>query len=476
MRRAARRAAGLLAVGLIALSLAGCLVGPNYEVPEPVGPDLWHQDLVRGLGSGEAALQTWWTLLEDPILTSIVARAAEANLDIRTAVARVDEARAARGIARGQWFPSIFAGAGYEYRQLAPAAFGGGGLPGVGEPQNFGSLGVDGSWELDFFGRIRRSVESASASLEGSIEDYRDVLVSIFAEVGLNYVDARTFQQRVAFAERNAANQRETLQLVRDRNAAGLVGDLDVRQAEQNLATTEALIPTLRIGLAQAIHRLGVLIGQPPDALYAELAPPRDIPEPPADVLVGLPRDLLRQRPDVRRAERDLAAQHAQIGVATAELYPKFSLLGQFAFQTIDAARFFSGDATAFSIGPAVQWNLFDGGRARSNIHVQEARTEALARTYEQTVLAAYEDVENFLVAFSQEQERRDSLQRSADASAAAVELVKTLYRTGLTDFQNVLDTERTLFQQEDALADSEGLVVGNLINLYRALGGGWAP
>ncbi len=453
---------------------AGCAVGPNYAPPEPEVPDRWHEELARGLAEGQAPLQTWWTTLDDPMLDSLVERAVAGNLDLKRAVARVDEARARRGIARGQWFPTLDSLSSYSREKISEEAFP---IPGIGgNAQNRYTVGLDASWEIDFFGRIRRSTESANASLEATVEDYRDALVLLLAEVGLAYVDVRSFQQRIDYARSNVRTQQGSLRLTRDRNAAGLVSDLDVRQAELNLATTEALIPSLQIGLTLAIHRLGVLLGQHPSALRAELETPTPIPSPPSEILVGLPTELLRQRPDLRSAERQLAAQTAQIGVAKADLYPRFALLGTFAFDALDAAKLFTGDASAFSFGPAVRWNLFDGGRIRANVKAQESLTEQALLGYEQTLLLALEEVEDAFVAYVQENERRDTLQRSVTAAGAAVKLVNTLYRTGLTNFQNVLDTERSLFQQQDQLAQSEGQVTQNLIQIYRALGGGWSP
>ena len=453
---------------------AGCAVGPNYAQPEPEMPDRWHEELARGLAEGQAPLQTWWTTLDDPMLDSLIERAVADNLDLEQAVARVNEARARRGIARGQWFPTLDSLSSYSRRQISEESVP---LAGVGgNAQNFYSVGLDASWEIDLFGRIRRSTESANASLEASVEDYRDTLVLLLSEVGRAYVDVRTFQQRIDYAESNVRTQQGSLRLTRDRNAAGLVSDLDVRQAEQNLANTQAFIPSLRIGLTQSINRLGVLLGQHPTALRAELETPTPIPSPPSEVLVGLPTELLRQRPDLRSAERQLAAQTAQIGVAKADLYPRLALLGTFAFDALDAAKLFTGDAGAFSFGPSVRWNFFDGGRIRSNVKAQESLTEQALLGYEQTVLLALEDVENAFVAYVQENDRRDYLQRSVTAAGEAVKLVNTLYRTGLTNFQNVLDTERSLFQRQDELAESEGRVTQNLVQIYRALGGGWSP
>ena len=474
--RARRRSRAALTPVLLALAwLPGCAVGPNYVAPEPALPDAWHEELSRGLTEGQADLHTWWTVFDDPLLTRLVERASRGSLDIKLAIARIDEARARRGFARGEWFPSLD-GVGAVQRSRTSKEI----SAAVPAPQSrtdtFYAAGFDASWEIDLFGRIRRSVESASAGLEASIEDYRDVLVSTFAEIGTTYVEVRALQARIQSAESNVETQRGALQLTSDRNRAGLVGDLDVRQAEQNLASTEATIPALRSALVQAINRLGVLLGQPPSTLHGELGPAAPIPKPPDQTLVGLPAELLRQRPDIRAAERQLAAQTAQIGVATADLYPRLSLVGTFALEATDFVDWFTGDATSYGFGPALRWNIFDFGRIRSNIEAQDALTEQALVSYEQTLLFALEDVEDAMVSYVQENDRRDALERSAVAARQAVELVDTLYRTGLTDFQNVLDSQRTQFLQEDALAQSEGFVSQNLIRIYRALGGGWQP
>jgi multidrug efflux system outer membrane protein len=259
-------------------------------------------------------------------------------------------------------------------------------------------------------------------------------------------------------------------------NLAGLSPLLDVRQAELNLATTESDIPVFRFQLDQAINRIGVLLGDYPSALQAELSEPAQIPEPPEDIAIGLPAELLRQRPDIRQAEREIAAQTAQIGVATAELYPQFSIFGTFALQAVDSVKFFTGQNFAGSIGPQFRWRIFEGGRLRDNIRIQEAITEELLYNYENTVLGALEEVENAMVSYVQDVDRKKSLEESVKAAESAVELVETLYKTGLTDFQNVLDTQRSLFQQQDQLAQSRGNIVQDLIGLYRALGGGWSP
>ena len=463
-----------LAAVASALALASCAVGPNYVEPEPPIPDAWHLKLTRGLAEGQASLQTWWTTLADQQLNDLIERAYVGNLDLAIAIDRMDEARARRGIARGDWFPDADAGASFQRVRTSgdfpPLPLNG------NQTTSIWSAGLDASWELDFFGRIRRSVEAADAGLMASVENYRDVLVVLYADVATSYVSVRTLQERIRYARSNVELQRQTMQLTVDRNKAGLAPVLDVRQAELNLATTEAFIPTLEAARVRTINRLGVLLGMTPGVLHQELAWEAPIPLPPPAIPVALPFELLRQRPDIRRAERELASQSAQIGVATADLYPRFALLGTFAFDATDLTSLFTGDTRSFGFGPAFRWNLFDGGRVRSNIQAEEALARQAESVYQNTVLAAYEEVESSMVDYEQEYERRDALERSVVAARASVELVTTLYRTGLTDFQNVLDTQRALFTQQDALANSNGTVTLNLIRIYKALGGGWTP
>jgi NodT family efflux transporter outer membrane factor (OMF) lipoprotein len=441
--------------------------------PELVSPDQWHHQLTRGLTTGDASLRTWWQVFNDPILDSLIQRSADGNIDLKVAVSRIEEARARRGVARGAWFPFID-GIGSYARNLIPDNS----LPpvpGLDDKFDLYEFGVDSSWEIDVFGRIRRSVESADASLEATVENYRDVLVSLYSEVALNYVRVRSLQERIRYAESNIVSQSKTLELVTIRKEAGLVGDLDVQQADLNLAQTEAFLPILRRLLVDAINRLGVLVGAYPDALHDELGKPGPIPGPPPDIAVGVPAELVRQRPDLRRAERELAAQTARIGVATSDLYPRFSLVGSFTFSGTKFKRVWEGDSFGFGAGPSVRWNVFDGGRIRNNIKAEEAIAEQAFYTYEQTLLRALEEVDGSMTAYVEEGDRRDKLLRAVAAAQKSVELVNELYLIGLTDFQNVKDSERDLFIQQDELAASEGQVTENLVRIYRALGGGWA-
>lgn len=458
-------------------SLQACTaVGPDYQAPQTRLPDLWHQDLTKGLKDGKTDLREWWTRLQDPMLNNLIARAGAGNLDLKQAVARILEARANVGIAAGAELPQVGAGGQIETGRVSEGVAGKVVNPPRKQSSTLYSTGLDATWELDLWGRISRQVESADAGLQASVEDYRDVLVSLYAEVAQRYVDVRTAQARIKALVENVESQKKTLRLVQDRLRAELASDLEVAQAELNLATTESQVPTVRQDLAAAVHRLGVLLGERPTALYAELRETKPIPQPPKEILVGLPTELLRQRPDIRAAERRLAAQTAQIGVATADLYPRFSLTGFFAFENFGVSDVFNWKNRAYGLGPTMQWNVFDGGRIRSNIQAQDAITQQLLTSYEQTVLDALRQVEDAMAFYIQENDRQDALYRSVVAAAKSVKLVQTLYVTGLTDFQNVQDQERRKSEQDDQYAQSQGAVTKYLVDIYRSLGGGWAP
>jgi multidrug efflux system outer membrane protein len=478
-RASAPRRAPLLALMVMLLALSqGCRVGPEYTPPAAPLPDQWHVDATQGLDDGTTHLHSWWQTLEDPILDSIVDRAIAGNLDLRLAVQRIAEARALYGVASGARYPSVD-GVGFWERNGSKGTILDAGPPAAQRSdwgaRNFYGTGFDATWEIDVFGRVSRSVESSQASFEATVEDYRDVLVTLLADVAFNYVELRALQKRLEVTDQNVGTQKGTLRLTTDRYEAELVGQLDVRQAEQNLASTESTIPQLRIAMIGALNRLAVLLGVVPGALADELGGDAPIPQGEDPVNAGVPADMLRQRPDVRAAERQLAAQTALIGVATADLYPRFTLSGVFAFEGA-SAQIFQPNGITWGFGPQFRWNIFDGGRIRSTIKVEDARTDQALSTYEQTVLLALEDVENSMVSYQQEKIRRDALHRSVVAARKAVDLVDTLYRTGLVDFQNVLDTQRTQFVEEDRLVQSEGFVTQNLIGIYRALGGGWEP
>ena len=468
----------LLTFSLILLQ--GCFsigpkVGPDYEPPKLTMQDTWHQEITKGLEDGEANLQTWWSVFNDPVLNGLIERAGEGNKDLKIAFARIKEARAQRGIAASERYPELDA-TGTAQKIRSPHTF----FPPTTQKSrtdDFFMFGGEGSWEIDFWGRIDRSVESADASLEASVEDYRDVLVVLYAEVASNYVEVRTLQERIKYIRGNIETQRKSLQLTKDRFKVGLAADLDVQQAQLNLSKTKSTLPTLQMMLVQTINRLGVLLGKHPDTLHDELGKPASIPKPSEQITVGLPLDLLRQRPDIRQAERELAAQTALIGVATADLYPTFSLLGSLKVAANDFSDAISySKSRMYNYGTSFKWNIFTGGRVRNQIRVEGAQTEQALESYEKTVLNALEDVENAMVSYIQERVRREDLEQSVTAARKSVEHVIILYKTGLSDFQDVQQMELFKFQQEDQFADSKGTVIQNLISIYRSLGGGWAP
>ncbi len=340
--------------------------------------------------------------------------------------------------------------------------------------ENLFQIGFDATWELDVFGGIRRSVEATDADLGAFEESRRDVLVTLISEVALNYVQLRGTQRRLAIAQENIAAQRDTLDLTRDRHRTGFTNELDVTQAAAQLATTQSQVPLLESAIRQAVYQLSVLVGQPPAALVTELEQAAPIPTTPPAVPVGMPSDLLRRRPDIRAAERQLAAATARVGEATADLFPKFSLTGSFGPQVSDIQHLLDRRSLAWSIGPGISWPIFDGGRIRANIQVRDAQQEQALATCEKTVLTALQDVENALVAYTNERRRYQALAEAVASNQRSVELSNDLYVRGLGAFLNVLDSQRALYASQDELVQSETTAVTNLISLYKALGGGW--
>jgi NodT family efflux transporter outer membrane factor (OMF) lipoprotein len=445
-------------------------VGPDYKTPEIAAPVEWSQNFRAGLNAAEPEAETlakWWTTLGDADLSNLMERATRGNLNLKKAQARIREARARRGIAEAGLFPALNVGGSATVSRSSEDS-------GSGQRRELYRTGFDASWELDVFGGVRRSIEAAQGDLEASAADYQDVLVSLFAEVALNYVEARTFQTQLQVAEENLKAQAETLQLTEWRFAAGLVSSLDVEQAKTNLESTRSQLPKLRSNIEAAKNRLAILLGVFPGTLEAQLAARKPIPEAPLEVAIGVPAEVLRRRPDVRRAERQLAAQTARIGVATADLYPKFSLPGSIGLEALSANHLFSTANRAWSLMGSFAWTVFKGGAIRQNIEVQNALQEQALEQYEATILTALEEVENSLVAYAEEQDRRDTLTEATQAAQRAAELARDQYASGLIDFQTVLDAERSVLSFQDQLAQSRGQVTSNVISLYKALGGGW--
>jgi len=459
-----------LAAVLAILILAGCAtVGPDYVPPDTPVAATWHTQLKGGLAVGEQDPQTlaaWWTTLNDPELSSLTYRAVSGNLDLKKARARVREARARRGIAKADLFPALNAAGSATWSRTSKDT-------GTGKTSELYNASFDAGWELDLFGGVRRSVEAAGADLQASQEDLRNVLVSLLAEVALNYVEVRTLQARLAVAEANLEAQSETCQLTQWRYEAGLSDGLAVQQARYNLESTRSQIPTLRTGLEETMNRIAVLLGEQPGKVHAELEKRGPIPVTPPEVAVGVPADLLRRRPDVRQAERQLAAQTARIGAATADLYPKLTLSGSIGLEALSLNNASPGILT-LSGGPQITWAIFKAGAIRQNIEVQSALQEQALIQYEATILGALEEVENALKAYAEEQRRRDDLREATDAAQKAVDLAQHKYQAGLTDFNNVLDAQRSLLSFQEQLTQSDGTVTSNLVRLYKALGGGW--
>jgi len=472
----------LFPVVLVLLLLGACSVGPNYRHPKVAAPEQWSTPLAGGETHGAAGLPAWWKNFHDPVLNALVAHAVSANLDLKIAAARVREARAQYRIALANFGPTVDTGAFAGRTRLSKNVADNIRVPptlpiqGIDVPmENEAYLtGFEASWELDVFGGNRRGAEAGKAEVGAAEFGRRNALVILLAEVGRNYVELRGGQRRLEIANKNIKAQQEALEISRDRFKNGLTSDLDVQQSAALLATTQAEVPRLEIFIQSSINRLDVLLGQQPGTLTAEISTPSRIPSAPPKVPVGLPSELLCRRPDVRQAERQLAAANARIGVATADLFPKFSLTGAGGYLSVSTDDWFSKGSQFWALGPTVQWRIFDSGKIRANIRVQNARQEQALAAYEKVMLTAFEEVENGLVAYAKEQVRRRSLADAVKASQESLHLANQLYSKGLTNFINVLDAERSLYQTEDALAQSDKAVTQNLIALYKALGGGW--
>jgi len=453
------------------LLLTGCVsVGVDYQKPGTAVPDAWSQSVAKDLRGSKSSLEQWWKGFNDPTLNQLIDRARQSNPDLAQALERVTEARAQRGIAASQLFPQAGAGGSYSRNRASESLLGP--APPT-NPSNLYAAGFDAGWEIDVFGGIRRSIESAEAGIDAAGETYRDALVSLFSEVALNYIEYRTIQQRIIVAEGNIGTQRGSRDLAQSRLDNGLVPRIDVTQAETNLAISESLLPLLRAQLAFAKNRLATLTGGYPASVEKLLASTRPIPVPKSGYSAGLPADLLRARPDVRRAERELAAQTAAIGVAEADLYPRFTLFGDFSLRSVTTGDFLDSGSRAYSFGPAFQWQIFSAGRIRNAVLAEESRTSQALSRYESTVLRAVEEVESSMAAVANERDRLQSLEKAVASSGETVGLIQDNYQNGLVNFQNVLDAERTKFNVDDDLVVSQGQIAKSYVTLYKALGGG---
>ena len=455
---------------------AGCATRRPYEAPASTAPPAWTSvDSRNQQQPADERLARWWESFGDAQLTSLVERAIAGSPDVRTATSRLRESRATLASTRSTLKPTLdlnpSVSASRNSGETGPS-----GLTQVGGGvSRLYDAGFDASWEADLFGGIRSSIDAAAATTEVRAADLQDVLVTLAAEVALDYVDVRSLQQRVGIANANAEAQQQALDLTQLRRDAGLATDLEVQQARSNVESTRAQVAALDSQLAQAMHALAVLIGQPPAALDQELAEPKDVPLPELSLAIGIPADTLRRRPDVRSAERQLASQSAQINVARADLRPSLRLAGSIGLESLALARLFLPGASFFSVRPTGSYRVFNREQLRQNLVVQTERQRQAAATYETRVLAALREVEDALTSFAQEQTRRDHLAAAATAAQDAADLSLQLYTAGLRDFREVLDAQRSLLTIQDSLASSSAAVSSDLVRVYKAAGGGWA-
>lgn len=449
----------------------GFKVGPNYSPPPAPVASRWIDYADPRVKSEEQQLCQWWTVFNDPILNRLIQTAYQQNLTLREAGARILEARAQLGIARGNLFPQEQFAFG-EYSRIKLSENRANAPPELWF-SNWAS-GMSGSWELDFWGRYRRAIEAADAELDSSVENYDDVLVVLLSDVASNYIQYRTFQQRLIYARENVDIQRKSFQLASDKFEQGATTERDTHQARQVLEETEALIPSLEIGKRLTANRLCVLLGMPPTDMDQFLGAGSGIPSTPADVVLGVPADLVRRRPDVRRAERQVAAQSARIGIAVSDLFPHFSVLGTIGIEAEQFGDLFQSGSMIGEISPGFRWDILNYGRLTNNVRVQDARFQQLAFAYQNEVLDAGREVEDAVVLFLQSQERTKHLGASVSAASRTVDIVNEQYSQGLVDFTAVFVFQQNLTDSQDSWAQAQGDIALGLIAVYRSLGGGW--
>lgn len=477
-RRTARLVASAL---LLAGCLAGCMVGPDFQRPDAPLASAWLEADDPAVDTSRVEYEDWWRVFDDPVLTRLVETAYAQNLTLRAAGVRVLEARARLGLAIGELFPQqqqLTAAASYNRIPISVP------YDRLSDTYWQAAIGAQAAWEIDLWGKIRRGIESADDAFLASVAEYDDVLVTLLGDVATAYVQIRTLEAQRAIAQQNLVKQRDALRIAQSRYRNGVVSKRDVYQAENVLGATEATIPALDIELRQAKNALAVLLGVPPgeaDALLGEPGgdPQRRIPVAPREVAIGIPAELLRRRPDVRRAELRAASQSAQIGVAKADLLPALTLVGNVGTVASDIGRadlgdLFEGGTLAYAAGPAVQWNVLNYGQITNNVRIQDARLQELLVEYQHTVLEAQEEVENGITVFLQSRRQADWLEASVDAALGALSVALNEYKEGTADFTTVLTAEQNLYQAQNDLAVARGNIPLGLIAAYRALGGGW--
>lgn len=454
------------------LFLSGCVIGPNYRTPIVEMPLTWRSETASGVKKGAAEanqLSEWWKTLDDPLLSRLVEEAIANNLDLKQAQARMRESRARRGLSNAESLPTVKAGIG-DSRNRSSAEIG----AGDSHTSRTLSAQLDASWEMDLFGGNKRAVEAATATSEATLENVRDVQVSLLAEVVLTYIEIRSYQAQIINNRSTIVSLEESCQITNWRNQAGLVSQLDTEQAKLNLEQTKAQVPTLLNKLAQAKNNLALLLGRSLGGMD-ELAEAMAVPVARVEVAIGVPAETLRQRPDIRRAERQLAAASAQVGKAEAARYPKLSISGTIGLQASSIGNLLNPNAFIYSLANNAVMTIFDGGRLKQQVEIQNALYDQALITYQSTVRSAVRDVENALVACAEEQNRRRILADAVSAAEMATHLATTQYSAGLIDFATVLDSQRSLLSIKDQQIQSEAAVTLNLARLYKTLGGGWA-
>lgn len=467
---------------MLAIATGGCVVGPDYHRPALDVPAHW-SEAPESATSSRPAQAPWWLSFNDTELNSLIERAVQGNLDIQGAEARMRAARANLDIASALRLPTFSATGSYtrgrESENVPGSTSASGGPPSAldaTKSENLFHAGFDARWELDLFGSVHRSTELADANYQGSLHDRSGVVLSLLAEVTRHYIALRTTQQALAITRTSLLAQQDSLHLIKVRYRSGMATDLDVASAESQVDAIAARIPALENATELSLHRLGILLGLAPGELAEELRAPGPIPTAPASLPLGMPSDLLRQRPDILRAERQLAAATARIGIATTDLYPKFSLLGALGLESRSGSDFFNAGSRYWSIGPSITWPIFQRGRIVANIEVRDAEQQEALINYRKTILLAYEEVENAIATFRNESTHRRSLSKTVDSDERAAALSTALYKSGLTDFRNVLIAQQTLFQSRIDLVRSDATVATAWVALHKALGGGFEP
>jgi len=465
-----------LGIAWLCLALGGCAVGPNYRTPALKAPAHWAESQKQAKAAGALQDVAWWQNFGDPMLDKLIKEAVQSNLDLQQARARLLQARAGVVVAGAALMPSVAASGSVTRSQ------GGINTSTSSTPSSIATAagtifqaGFDASWELDVFGGTRRSIEAAQATLEASVADLEATRLTLLGDVAKNYIDLRAYQAKRAIIRRNVAAQQQTVEVTRERFKLGLTNYLDVAQAEAQMSTTASDLPTIEASIQQTIHRLSILLGKEPNALKAELTPARPLPQAVGVLNAGLPSELLTRRPDVRQAERQLAAASAEIGVATADLYPKFDLTAALGVQSNTVSKLFDiSSGRYWSLAPGVTWNIFDRGKARATVTQKQAVYQEDLAKYRAAFLSALEDVENALAAYYAEHRKHQTLVDAVRADAEAVTLANERYRRGLTNFLAILTSENNLYSAQISLNQSKADLLTDLISLYKALGGGW--